>query len=284
MYLYINGEIKREEDIRISPFDHGYLYGLGLFETFRTYQGEPFLLREHMERLTMGAEELQIVLPPRLEEDIHAALVPLLRSNDLEDGYFRLNISAGAREIGLSTDPYLEPTILLYVKPLPKTKPSNKQLQTLQLRRSTPEGASRRKSHHYLNNILGKRETEAYNEGIFLSKNDVVCEGVVSNIFWVKNKCLYTPSLRTGCLNGITRKTVMLLAEQSGFSVYSGEFSLAEAQKADEVFITNAIQEIVPVSAWDSIVFNHPGPVTQTLHEHYTQMDKSILTLQKFTD
>ncbi|WP_147805090.1 aminodeoxychorismate lyase [Alkalicoccus halolimnae] len=259
MYLYVNGEIKPDHDVRISPYEHGFLYGAGLFETFRTYGGEPFLLKDHLARLEAGARELAVELPASFEEEIRQAAADLLEANQLEDAYFRLNVSGGAEGVGLPAAIYGEPLTILYIKPLPDFLPEQKEVRTLKLRRNSPEGAVRRKSHHYLNNILAKREIQEHGntEGIFLTENGVLSEGITSNLFFVKKDQLYTPDESCGCLNGITSRFVKAIAEELGLRVVEGRFSLKKALEADEVFLTNSIQEIVPVSAWDEHFF--PG-------------------------
>ncbi|MBP2242609.1 4-amino-4-deoxychorismate lyase [Cytobacillus eiseniae] len=253
MFVYINGKVISEEEATISPFDHGYLYGLGLFETFRVYNGHPFLLDDHLERLNTSLEVLNIKLRYEREE-MRKILHLLLEKNQLQDAYIRLNVSAGVGEIGLQINPYCKPNVIIFAKQLPKMDPiQEKQAVVLNLKRNTPEGMERLKSHHYLNNILAKRElgdrTDC--EGIFLTKEGYVAEGIVSNLFWINQDILYTPSIDTGILNGITRKLVMKLASRRGMTIEEGCFTVDDVKKADEVFITNSIQEMVPISIFD---------------------------------
>lgn len=274
MFLYVNGEIKQDTEVHISPYEHGFLYGAGLFETFRTYGGHPFLFTDHMSRLIEGARELQMELPSSLEEEVRQAIPKLLEVNGLTDAYFRLNVSAGAEGVGLPAGPYQRPLVLLYIKELPAVVRTEKKGQTLSLRRNTPEGAVRRKSHHYLNNILAKREIGNHPEieGIFLTESGAVSEGITSNIFFVKNGDLFTPSESCGCLNGITSQFVQHAAVNLGMDVYQGAFPLGKAQRADEIFLTNSIQEIVALTDWDE--YHYPGAsgaVTEALRDVYQQ-------------
>ncbi|SDO62769.1 aminodeoxychorismate lyase [Alkalicoccus daliensis] len=280
MFLYVNGEIKKDKDIHISPYEHGFLYGAGLFETFRTYEGVPFLLTDHMDRLKEGAGELNVKLPSSLETDIREAVPALLKANGWKDGYFRLNISGGAEGVGLPATSYNHPLCILYVKPLPAEMPDEKKGATLQLRRNSPEGEVRRKSHHYWNNILAKRELgeQPGTEGIFLTEAGVVSEGITSNIFFVKNEKLFTPDESCGCLRGITGRFVQHAALALGLEVYEGRFSLKEAQQAEEVFVTNSIQEIIPLSSWDDISYpGASGPVTKNLQKIYSSAIRSTI-------
>lgn len=274
MYLYVNGEVKQDTDIHISPYEHGFLYGAGLFETFRTYEGTPFLFTDHINRLIQGAGELEMELPSSLEKDIRQAVPQLLEANQLTDAYFRLNVSAGAEGVGLPAEKYRDPLIILYIKPLPEKMANEKKVRTLTLRRNSPEGSERRKSHHYWNNILGKREIGNVpdTEGIFLTDAGAVSEGVTSNIFFVKDGSLFTPDESCGCLNGITAQFVQHAALAMGLHVYQGRFPLKAAQRADEIFLTNSIQEIIAVTEWDGKQYpGASGAVTQALQHVYKQ-------------
>lgn len=276
MYAFINGEIKRNNDVLISPFDHGFLYGVGVFETFRTYEGKVFLLEEHVNRMNAALRELNIDLhvTGREVENIVARLV---EANGWANSYIRFNVSAGEGEIGLQTVPYKQPNVIVFQKPLqPAGKISEKSGIWLETRRTRPEGAFRLKSHHYLNNIFGKREVgnDPLTEGLFLTEDGFVAEGVVSNLFWVKGKTVYTPSLDTGILNGVTRLFVIELARSAGFHVNEGLFTPAEAEAADEVFVTNSIQEIVPLSSLNEKPF--PGQRGETVQLFFKQYREAV--------
>ncbi|MBS4220347.1 aminodeoxychorismate lyase [Bacillus sp. FJAT-49711] len=249
MFIYLNGQFLEKGKAMISPFDHGYMYGLGVFETFRTYSGYPFLLEEHLERLNAGLHELLITRTFKYEEVLEI-INKLSELNGLEDSYIRFNVSAGVGDIGLQTESYDNPTIIMFQKPLPSISGVvEKEAVILQLTRNTPETTYRLKSHHFLNNVAAKREVGAdpIKEGIFLTAKGFVAEGVTSNVFWVKNNVLYTPALQTGILNGITRQFIMKLAEKTGMVVEEGLYMKYVLEEADEIFVTNSVQEIVPV-------------------------------------
>jgi 4-amino-4-deoxychorismate lyase len=269
LYLFLNGEIVPSEQAKISIFDHGYLYGVGLFETFRTYDGTPFLLEDHLDRLAEGCQQVGM-LWERDDVRVKEQISTLLRINGLTDGYFRFNVSAGPQPIGLPSSPYSNLTETLFVKELPPAV-KEKKLFTVQTRRNTPEGTSRLKSHHYLNNILAKQEAPSDAEGVLLTAQDKVAEGIASNLFFVQQGELYTPSLSTGILNGITRECVIHLAKKQGIRVHLGEYDLSFAQQSDEVFVTNSIQEIMSVTQWDEWTFHKQGEasVTQMLKQLY---------------
>ncbi|ADH97622.1 aminodeoxychorismate lyase [Salisediminibacterium selenitireducens] len=275
MYIKVNGTIIPEEEARISPLDHGFLYGMGLFETFRTYDGHPFLLDEHMKRLREGADEMNIQLPAYDRQDVVETIRALLAANKNRDLYFRWNVTAGHGGVGLTAEPYEEPGELVFVKDAP-TPPATKQARVLTQTRNTPEGAVRRKSHHYMNSMLAKQELgqDPGTEGMMLTSDGHVSEGIVSNVFWVKKDTLYTPSLETGCLPGVTRAWVADYADKQRLPFQEGFFTAADMMQAEAVFVTNAIQEIVPVTAIDGRPFDsQTNPHLLALKQQY-EIDK----------
>ncbi len=272
MYIFLNGEIIEKEKALISPFDHGYLYGVGAFETFRTYGGMPFLLDEHLERLNTALVEMGI---NRIfeREEVLSAIEKLSELNQLRDSYIRMNVSAGPAEIGLQTSLYSEPTVIIFQKELPRLEPlREKEAVLLTIRRNTPETKTRLKSHHFFNNIAAKRELGADpgKEGIFLSEDGYLAEGVTSNLFWVKDRKIYTPAIETGILNGITRQFIFRLAERLGIPVEEGFYKEEALILADEIFFTNSIQEIVPVKEYEGKTFpGQEGAIVQKLYGLY---------------
>ncbi|WP_416730164.1 aminodeoxychorismate lyase [Fictibacillus sp. JL2B1089] len=276
MYIYLNGKVVSKDEAMISAYDHGFMYGLGAFETFRTYDGFPFLIQEHLNRLSEALDELNINLV--LDADTVIEMVnTLLSKNKMNDAYFRLNVSAGVGDIGLQTDPYEEPAVILYTKPLIATSSiSEKELVLLKTRRNTPEGEKRLKSHHYLNSILGKRELSNINqEGIFLTQEGFISEGTVSNLFWYKDNKLYTPHTSTGILEGITRKWVMHASKRLNIPLETGNYTIKTLMEAEEIFLTNSIQELVPVSHFQDTTFlGAEGEVYQKFRELYMKHTK----------
>jgi 4-amino-4-deoxychorismate lyase len=258
-YLY-NGQLTDSNAAVISAFDHGFLYGMGVFETFRTYGGRPWLLEKHAERLAKGCELLGIRYVPDVTR-MREAVAKLLEANDLADGYIRWSVSAGEGAIGLPSDDYGQPNEIVYAKELAADEPSTrkgKTLRLLRLPRSTPEGDVRLKSFHYMNNINAKRELNSAGarpgtEGLFLNGEGHVVEGMVSNVFWISDGVLYTPAASTGLLEGITREYVLALAAEMGIRTEQGLYDWDKLMYADEVFLTNSIQEIVPVTKVENI-------------------------------
>lgn len=275
MIIYLNGQFIEEKEASLSPFDHGFLYGIGVFETFRLYEGRPFLIEWHLERLERAAKDLQI--KHRItKEELTDMVDNLLRLNHIEDGNarVRLNISAGVSTKGFTAQTYENPTVLCFVNPLnPENLPVQKEGKVLTIRRNTPEGQYRLKSHHYLNNMYAKQElgNDPRYEGIFLTEDCAVAEGIISNIFWSKGKCIYTPSLDTGILDGVTRRFVIEKMEKLGAEVKTGRFRLESLLTADEAWMTNSVLEIVPFSKIEEAAFpGVSGEMTGFLQELYT--------------
>lgn len=286
MKLLYNGQLTDSQEAVISAFDHGFLYGMGLFETFRTYGGRPWLLERHAARLAKGCEMLGIGYVPDVEW-MKSAIAELLAANGLTDGYIRWSVSAGEGAIGLPADVYDKPNEIAYAKELAVDEPSarkGKTVRLLKLPRSTPEGEVRLKSFHYMNNINAKRELNREGarpgtEGVFLSREGFVVEGMVSNVFWISDGVLYTPEASTGLLEGVTREYVLELAMDMGIRTEQGSYPWDKLLYADEVFLTNSIQEIVPVTKVENIGgrglnpggCNSVGAITYNLIHQYRE-------------
>ncbi|NPC90798.1 aminodeoxychorismate lyase [Bacillus sp. WMMC1349] len=276
MIIYLNGEYVKEEEARLSPLDHGFLYGIGVFETFRLYQGQPFLLKWHMERLKKALDDLKIEAS-LTEDDVLKILENLLEINQLTSGNarVRVNLSAGLAGSGLSAEPYKDPVLMVLINPFqPESVPAEKEGVVLQVHRNTPEGLFRLKSHHFLNNLYGKRElgNDPGKEGIFLTDDGAVAEGIISNIFWKINDSVFTPSLKTGILDGVTRRYVIELLKKLNIKVMQGEYSLEHLLRADEAWMTNSVQEIVPFYKIGHAVFpGKNGNMAKSLQQLYAK-------------
>lgn len=274
MLCWMNGAYIPADELKISPFDHGFLYGAGFFETFRTYDGHLFLFQEHMDRLQEALDEYRITMPYE-QSEILLAIKQLTEDAGGRDGYFRLNVSAGVHDIGLSPDAYPTPNVILFRKELPRTRRgSEKQGVWLETPRNNPEATIRHKSHNFLNNLRGRLEISSLKEqeGIFVTKDGFVAEGITSNVFWVKDGTLFTPTIETGILPGTTRSFIMKLAEFAGLTVQEGFYEQADVEAADELFVTNAIQELVPLVGMGSVRFpGAAGDVYTKLHDLYVQ-------------
>lgn len=271
MYISLNGNIIKKEEALISPYDHGFLYGIGLFETIRVYHRHPFLFYDHIDRLNEGLKMIGIQLN-KTKEEWFKDIQELLISNKMNDAYVRINVSGGVHELGLNADDYTNPTVIIFVKSLPSSSPDEKEGIILKTARNSPETIKRLKSHHFLNNMLAKREigNDIKKEGIFLNEQGMLAEGIVSNIFWAKDGIVYTPSVETGILNGITRQFVIELLKKRKLCIRKGSFEPSHLLSADEAFMTNSIQEIVPFASVENINFpGNNGEITQILLNDY---------------
>ncbi len=269
MDAWKDGKLYAAKDLTISPYDHGFLYGLGFFETFRTYNGKVFLWNEHWTRLSKALQDYCITLPYE-EKDIVNAIHQLYVSNDSLDGYYRLNVSAGVHDIGLQPSSYQLPTVIVFRKPLVvPARDTEKTAVWLETRRNSPENGVRHKSHHFANNVSARLELDslANKEGFFLTAHGYVAEGITSNIFWVKDGKLFTPSIDTGILAGITRDWILKNAK---IEIEVGLYTKEDLELADEVFITNAVQELIPIREIGTVSFlGNQGPVYRELLNFY---------------
>ena len=277
MLVYLNGHFVPRDEARVSVYDHGYLYGDGVYETMRAYGGRIFLLDRHLSRLRKSADaiSLQLPLPPA---NIGDALIESLTVNKLREAYIRIQISRGTGEIGL--DPALcpAPTMVILVKPFQdypvELYANGVEVAVVKIRRNHPLAQDPAiKSTNFLNNILAKVESlkaGAY-EGIMLNWKGYVAEGTISNIFTVKKGVLHTPHLDTGILEGITRDLVLYLAKKNKVRVQESMMRPGDLSRADECFITNTTIEVMPVTSVDGnrVGPGMPGPVTRTLHNAY---------------
>ncbi|WP_203248990.1 aminodeoxychorismate lyase [Sporosarcina beigongshangi] len=274
MWCWMNGEFTRAEDLRISPFDHGFLYGAGFFETFRTYDGNVLLFDEHMERLHAALTEYRIAMP-YTNAEILAVVKTLDEKSGNTDGYFRLNVSAGVHDIGLAPSMYATPNVILFRKELALAVPGMvKRAVWLDTPRNLPESTVRHKSHNFLNNVRGRLELPSLKdvEGLFVTSEGFVAEGVTSNVFWLRDGELFTPAIKTGILPGTTRAFITELARSAGIAVHEGFYGKEHLESADEVFVTNAVQELVPLAAiGDHLLRGASGDYYQKLHELYRQ-------------
>ncbi len=279
MLVYVNGHFLPKDEAFVSVFDHGFLYGDGIYETLRSYQGKIFLLQKHLTRLKQSADAVSLSLPLSLEK-IGDALGEALTVNKLRDAYLRIQVSRGVGDIGL--DPALcpAPTMVIIAKPF-KDYPiehyeKGVSLAVVQTRRNHPLALSPSiKSTNFLNNILAKIESlraGAY-EGIMLNWKGEVAEGTISNIFIVKKGVLLTPHLGSGILEGVTRDLVLHVARTANIPRKEASLRPRDLLRADECFITNTTAEIMPVATIDGTAVGSgvPGAVTRTLMQAYKE-------------
>lgn len=273
MLVYLNGEFVPREEAKISVFDHGLLYGDGVFEGIRSYNGRVFKLDEHLKRLYDSAKAIMLKIPLEMDE-MREVVLETLRRNNLRDAYIRLVVTRGEGDLGLDPDKCPNPTvfciadkIVLYPE---KYYREGLRIVTVPTRRNYVEAINPRiKSLNYLNNILAKIEGKLANapEAIMLNSEGYVVECTGDNIFIVKKGVLKTPPVYIGALEGVTRNCVMDLAREMGIEVREELFTRYELYTSDECFLTGTAAEVIPVVEVDKrpIGDGKPGPVTLKL-------------------
>lgn len=282
MIIFLNGRWVPHEKAKVSVMDHGFLYGDGVFETLRAYNGTFFRLSHHLSRLVQSAKGLRIKLPYS-KKKFSELLRLTLKKNNLHNALLRLSVTRGPGPAGLDPALCKTPTVVLLIRAF-KSHPAGLYRKGLsasicRVRRIPPECLNPAiKSGNFLNNILARMESldQKTDEGIMLTTNGYIAEGTVSNIFFVSRNQLFTPSLDTGILPGISRGVVLDLARRSGFTVREGRFRPKRLKAADECFLTNTSMEIMPVVRVDGKKIGRgiPGPVSQTLHAAYKTLVK----------
>jgi branched-chain amino acid aminotransferase len=276
MYVYVNGKIVPSKDASVSVFDHGFLYGDGIYETMRVYDGVVFMLDLHLMRLYRSASLIGLTIPLEIGF-LKISVYETLIANNLRNAYVRLTISRGRGSIGLDPDLCAEPTVVIFVQELkeyPRTFYENGiSLIISETRRNLKEAVNPRiKSLNFLNNILAKIEAKkrgAY-EALMLNAYGKLTEGTISNVFFYKDSILCTPSPQCGILDGITRGIVIDIASRDGLEVKEGEFTPEDLYSAEEIFITNTTLEVMPVSKVDDKVYP-VGNTAKLLHKAYRQ-------------
>ncbi|MCM8771373.1 MAG: branched-chain-amino-acid transaminase [Candidatus Omnitrophica bacterium] len=281
MKIYLNGELVERKDAKISVFDHGLLYGDGVFEGIRSYNRRVFKLREHIDRLFESAHSLLLRIPLSKEQLI-AAVLKTLKTNGLKDAYIRLIVTRGEGDLGL--DPrkcYGKPSVIiiadkitLYPEELYK---KGLEIITVPTVRNLPEAVNPQiKSLNYLNNILAKIEAAncGYEEAIMLDALGYVAECTGDNIFIVRHNQLYTPPQCMGSLRGITRDTVLDIAKKNKIPAHEHVITRHEVYISDECFLTGTAAEIIPVVKVDGrrIGEGKPGPVTTKLMREFKKL------------
>ena len=283
MKIFIDGKYYGERDAKISVFDHGLLYGDGIFEGIRAYNGRVFKLKEHIDRLFCSAKSILLKVP-MVHADIMAAIVETCRRNRIRDGYIRLVVTRGAGTLGLNPNRCKNPSVIIIAGKMqlypPELYQRGMDIVTVPTTRNLHSALNPAiKSLNYLNNILAKIEANnaGCEEAIMLNAEGFVAECTGDNIFIVKDGHLLTPPLSAGALYGITRQVVMDLAAQSGLKVGEPNLTRYDLFNADECFLTGTGAEVVPVVKIDGRVVGtgKPGPVTESLVTQYHALTKA---------
>jgi len=280
LQVYIDGDFYPKSEAKISVFDHGLLYGDGIFEGIRAYDGIVFRLREHIDRLYQSAHMIMLEIPIDKGEMIQNTL-ETLRKNKLRDAYIRLVVTRGKGDLGLNPRRCPKPTVIIITDSIMLHSDEAKEKGIASLiswvKRDPVDATSHEiKSLNYLNSILAKLEANIWgvDEAIVLDKNGFVCEGVAENIFMVKDGKLCTPPTYTGALHGITAQAVQDLARRLGYDVKEAIITPFQLFNADEVFFTGTASEIVPLKEINKrkIGDGKPGPVTRCLQSEFIKL------------
>jgi branched-chain amino acid aminotransferase len=279
MQVYIDGQFYSKEDAKISVFDHGLLYGDGVFEGIRVYNRRVFLLTEHLQRLQDSAKALMLKLPASLKE-IEEATLESCRRNNLHEGYIRLVVTRGVGNLGLSPDKCPKATIIIIagsieLYPEKYYRDGLKVVTVPTWRNSSAALSPAIKSLNYLNNIMAKIEGTlcGAQESIMLNAEGYVTECSGDNIFIRKGDRIYTPPIYAGALDGITHRVVMQLIKKQGSEVEEKMLTRYDLFVADEMFLTGTGAEIVPVVEVDGRIIGDgsPGRLTQSLMASYRE-------------
>ena len=271
--IWLDGNLVEESEAKISVFDHGLLYGDGVFEGIRFYNGRVFRLPEHVRRLFDSARAIHLTMPWTAEE-VTAAVCDTIRANGLQDGYVRLVVTRGVGGLGLDPNRCTSPSMIVISSTISlypdEYYEDGLKIITCATRRPTPGSLSPQvKSLNYLNNVMAKIEAlqAGAMEAIMLNEQGFVAECTGDNIFIVRDGVIHTPPVSDGALDGITRAVILELADQLGFPLRERTLTRYDLYTADECFLTGTAAEVIPVVALDQrpIGDGHPGEMSRKL-------------------
>jgi branched-chain amino acid aminotransferase len=288
MKIYLDGNLVPKEEAKISVFDHGLLYGDGIFEGIRAYNGRVFRLTEHLDRLWDSAKAINLEIPIS-KAQMEKAIIDTLLANNLRDAYIRLLVTRGVGDLGLDPRKCLAPPSIVIIADEIALYPQEffdkgMEVITASTRRVRPDSLSPNiKSMNYLNNILAKMEAirAGLIEAIMLNSEGYVVECTGDNIFIIKDSILYTPPVSSGALIGITRNAVIELAKNKLMLIVKEELlTMYDVYTADECFVTGTAAEVVPVVCADmrKIADGKPGAITKRLMENFKNLANSTGT------
>jgi branched-chain amino acid aminotransferase len=276
--IYLNNKLVPAGRALISVFDHGFLYGDGIYETLRAYKGVVFKFDEHIERLFRSASmiELSVPMPP---DAIKKAVYKTMEANRLKEAVIRITISRGAGPLGLDPGLCPDPTFVIFAGQFKKYPGQYYQkgvrIAIADTRRNYGKALDPRiKSLNFLNNVLAKIEAKkkgAY-EAVMLNYRGYIAEGTITNIFFIRNDILCTPALDVGILDGITRRTILESAGELKIKTREGRFKPEDIFDSQEVFISNTTMEVMPVAEIHNMKkYPGPGRITRLLHRAYRE-------------
>jgi len=285
LLIYLDGKFVPKSEAKVSVYDHGFLYGDGVFEGIRAYNGRVFKLKEHVDRLYDSAKAIAMDIP-LTKEEMSEIILEALRKNNLKDAYIRPIVSRGVGDLGLDPRNCGKPNVVVIAQGWGAMYGDLYEVGlkavSVCVRRNAPDAISPNiKSLNYLNNILAKIEAneKGGDEAIFLDQNGFVCEGSGDNIFIVKNNKVLTPFTISN-LKGVTRATAIELLDEMGYKVIEANLGLFDLYTADEVFVTGTAAESAPITKLDGRIIGtgKPGPMTMKMVEAFDKITQSTGT------
>jgi len=282
--IYLNNRIVPNNKAVISVYDHGFLYGDGIYETLRAYDGIVFMLDQHVERLFRSASIISLKIK-KTPDAIKKAVYKTLSANRLKEAVIRITVSRGSGPTGLDPALCTDPTFVIIARKFAHYPnmyyKKGVRIAIVDTKRNYKGALNPQiKSLNFLNNILAKIEAkkkDAY-EAIMKNYRGYIAEGTISNIFFIKDQVLCTPSLDVGILDGITRKIIIETAGNAGIQVIEGRFKEDDLYNADEMFISNTTMEVMPVSEIDNkTISSRAGNLTKILHKSYLKKIKDYI-------
>ena len=283
LLVYIDGKFYPKSEAKISVYDHGLLYGDGVFEGIRAYNVIVFHLKEHIDRLYKSAHPIFLKIP-LTKSQLTEAVLKTLKKNNLENAYIRLVVTRGIGDLGLDPRKCPKATVIIITEPMlqlnsPEALANGITTTITWVKRNPVDAATHEiKSLNYLNSILGKIEANntGADEAICLNKTGYVCEGVGENIFIVRDGKIITPPVSSGALNGITRAVIIRLAKKLGIELIERNITPNELFTADEAFFTGTAAEVAPIREVNKRVIGagKPGPVTKRIMQEFEKATK----------
>ncbi|HEY4281964.1 MAG TPA: branched-chain-amino-acid transaminase [Chthoniobacterales bacterium] len=284
--IYIDGKFFAEQDAKVSVFDHGLLYGDGIFEGIRFYNGRVFRLEAHLERLWDSARSICLEIPmsiPAMTE----AVIETIRQNDLRDGYIRLIVTRGVGNLGLNPAQCKSPSVIIIAATIalypPEVYARGLTVVTCATRRTSPSALNPAvKSLNYLNNVMARIEANlaGADEALMLNEAGNVSECTADNVFVIKHGQIFTPPISAGALRGITRSVVFELAAEMGVRITETDITRHDVFIADECFLTGTAAELIPVIKADGRVIGNgkPGPITNRMVSRFREITRETGT------
>ena len=284
--IFIDGKFYSKENAKVSVFDHGLLYGDGIFEGIRFYNGRVFRLEEHLDRLWDSARSICLEIP-MTKREMTEALLETIRQNDLRDGYIRQIVTRGVGNLGLNPTQCERPSVIIIATTIALYSESLYQkgltVVTVPTRRTNPSALNPAvKSLNYLNNVMARIEANlaGADEALMLNDHGNVAECTADNVFVIKHGHIFTPPITAGALRGITRSVVFEIAAELGMKITETDITRHDVFIADECFLTGTAAEVIPVIKADSrpIGNGKPGPITTRIIARFRELTRATGT------